>query len=567
MKILLAYPYFLYERAAVENIDPPPFGLYFLAATLLEHGHEVLIKNWHDRRDDPSSIESELRDERPDVLGLSLFHGNRWGGIDAARIAKRLDPDVTVVAGGVGATFLDEHLLRHFSEIDYVVRGEGELSFPALLDWLVSDRSADPAGLKGVSFRSRGRIVRTPDAPRVETLDALPNPARFFTYQHLALSRGCPGKCVFCGSPRFWGNKVRFHSAAYFVDQIELLAEKGVRFFYVSDDTFTLKRELVREVCEEILRRGLRVEWAAISRVDRVDAETLALMRRAGCIQLSFGVESGSVAIRGRLNKRFDNQAVERAFSLATRYGILARAYFIYGCPGEDEESIDESIELIQRIKPLIALFHVLTLFPGAKLYDERAQVCGFDDAIWLERNEDIFYFETDPALPQDRVMALGKRLKDAYFQALPAFVQDIELVDEPGFASLHADFLSRLGMTFHYGDYAALPMIKEPALIAEACYRRALGYAQNARASLGLGLLSLKRRDFAAAASTLGPAAQAFPEDLQLCLYLGISLLNLGDFELAVSALEKAAAPGSPCQRDAEAYLARSKEGARRFG
>lgn len=567
MKILLAYPYFLYDRAAAENIDPPPIGLFYLAATLHERGHEVVIKNWHDRREDPALIEAELRVERPRVLALSLFHGNRWGGIDAARIAKRVDPSLTVVAGGVGATFLDEHLLRNFPEFDFVVRGEGERSFPALLDWLASDRGEDPAALQGISFRSGERIVRTPDAPRVEDLDSLPNPARLFTFQHLALSRGCPGNCVFCGSPRFWGSKVRFHSASYFVDQMELLEAKGVRFFYVSDDTFTLKRELVREVCEEILRRGLRVEWAAISRVDRVDAETLALMRRAGCIQLSFGVESGSAAIRRALNKNFDDAAVERAFSLAARYGILARAYFIYGCPGECEQTIDETIALIGRIKPLIALFHVLTLFPGARLYDERAQARGFDDAVWLERNEDILYFETDPALPQERVAALGKRLKDAYFRALPSFVQELELTDEPGFAPLHADFLSRLGMTFHYGDYAASPAIKEPAQIAEACYRRALDYANNARAGLGLGLLLLRRRDFAAAATVLSAASEAFAEDLQLKLYLGIALMNLGDFQPAAAALEQAAAPDSPFRRDAAPYLARCKDGLRRFG
>ena len=562
MKILLAYPYFLYDRAAAENIDPPPIGLYYLGAALIERGHEVVIANWHDRRDDAASIEAELKAAQPDLVGISMFHANRWGGIDVAALAKRAHPAVPVVAGGVGATFLDALLLAHFPDIDYVVRGEGEQTFAALADWLASDRRLPLDSIRGLSFRSEGRLLSTPDAPRIENLDELPDPARHYSFQHVALSRGCPGKCTFCGSPRFWGPKVRYHSAAYFVDQLERLVKKGVSFFYFSDDTFTLKKELVHEVCASILERGLDIQWAAISRVDSVDAATLALMRRAGCIQISFGIESGAAMVRAQLNKRFDDAAIERAFALATRHGILARAYLIYGNPGESDATIEETVALVRRIKPLVVLFHILTLFPGTELYDASAKRCGFGDEIWLERNEDIFYFQTDPELPQESVLAWGRRLKDAYYESLPGFVESIELHDDPAFAPLHADFLSRLGMTFQYGDYAAVAAIADKDSIAERCYRRALGFGQSARAALGLGVLLLKRRDFKAAADLLGPAVAHFPGDPQLSLYLGIGHMNLCNFAQAIDEFEK-----WPDSSAAQNALVRCREQERRLG
>ena len=129
------------------------------------------------------------------------------------------------------------------------------------------------------------------------------------------------------------------------------MTRRGVRHFFFSDDTFTVNRNKVLEVCRLILDRNLQISWQAISRVDMVNREILYWMRKAGCIQISFGVESGSAKIRRLLNKNFTDDQIERAFALTTRYGMLPRAYFIYGCPGETQETIKASIDLIRRIR------------------------------------------------------------------------------------------------------------------------------------------------------------------------------------------------------------------------
>jgi tetratricopeptide (TPR) repeat protein len=370
-------------------------------------------------------------------------------------------------------------------------------------------------------------------------------PGRHFDLAHVALTRGCVSNCAFCGSPAFWGRRVRSHSAATFVEHLALLRNRGRRFFYVSDDTFTLDRRRVVDVCRRIVQRRLDINWAAISRVDAVDDEVLAWMRRAGCIQISYGVESGSAAIRRRLNKRISAPQVRRAFELTQRYGIMARAYFIYGCPGESRETIRETIDLMQAIRPLGAVFYILDLFPGTALYADMQRRMKVTDDIWLQRVEDIMYFETDPALSAEQVLEFGRMLREAFYAGLPGFVQALSPIDDPEFRPLHADFFSRLAMTFDQGDYARVAAIPDKPALAETLYRRALGYHPDARAYLGLGILYQKAGRHQDSADVLTSGLSHFPGDEQLQVCMGVSLMNLGRFQEALALLDRC--PGHP--------------------
>ena len=540
MRILLIYPYFLDRRLNPEDIQAPPMGLFHVAAVLKAHGCEVEVLNWHDRTIPREHMEGVLRERRPQVIGFSILHANRWGGIEIARIAKRIDPETAVVFGGVGATHLWEHLLQHVPELDYVVIGEGEHAFLSLVRHIDGCGPVDAAAIPGIALRRDGRAVRTATPEPIRDLDALPMPARHFDFAHLCLTRGCPADCRFCGSPGFWGRRVRYHSAGYFVEQLAALRQKGRRFFWVSDDTFTLNRRRVIEVCRQILRRRLGIHWAAISRVDAVDEEVLAWMRRAGCIQISYGVESGSEEIRRRLNKKISAAQIRAAFALTQRYGIMARAYFIYGCPGETEQTIQESIDLMLEIQPLAAVFYILDLFPGTALYEDFKRRSRLTDDIWLERVEDIMYFETDPELSAARILEFGRRLREAFYRNLPEFVAALDPIDRPGFAPLHADFFSRLAMTFDQGDYASIDAVPDKPQLAEALYRRALGYSPDARAYLGLGVLNQKSGRHAEAADLLTTGRAHFPGDEQLQVCLAVSLMNLGRFSDALAILDR---------------------------
>jgi radical SAM superfamily enzyme YgiQ (UPF0313 family) len=527
MNVMLVYPHFLDARIDPEDIRHPPIGLHYVGAALAAAGHTVDILNRYERPDLGRWAE-ELRTRRPQVIGFSILHANRWGGIELARVAKQVDPAVVIVFGGVGATHLWQHLLGHFPEIDWVVRGEGEASFPALLECLARGDAAAASDIPGLARRVSGRPTATSDPRPLCDLDALPMPARHFDLPHLSLTRGCVSNCAFCGSPALWGRRVRVHSADYFVEQLTLLRRRGRRFFYVSDDTFTLDRARVLAACREIVRRGLDIEWAAISRVDAVDEEVLAWMRRAGCIQVSYGVESGSAAVRRRLNKRLSVPRVRRAFELTQRYGLMARAYFIYGCPGESDATIAETIDLMRAIRPLGAVFYILDLFPGTALYEEFKRRTGATDDIWRSRVEDILYFETDPALTADQVLEYGRRLRSAFYGGLPDAVAALDPVDDPELYPLHADFFSRLALTFDQGDYSRIELVPDKDRLAESLYRRALGYHPDRRAVLGLGILLQRQRRYPESLQVLRPGVEHHSHDPELAVCLAVTLLNL---------------------------------------
>jgi anaerobic magnesium-protoporphyrin IX monomethyl ester cyclase len=538
MKILLIYPYPLYDRSQEEDIKPVPIGVYYIGALLKENHYDVEILNWYNIHKTPQKIAEVLLEKKPHIIGFSILNANRWGGLEIAQIAKEMNPDVKIVFGGVAPTFLWKHFLKHFPQIDFVVIGEGEYAFLHLVKSIEKGNYGDIKNIRGIAFRKKGKIVRTKPAEAIKDLDELPIPAKYFEYQHVAFSRGCPWKCAFCGSPKFWGHKIRFHSPENFVRHLELLYNKGITFFYVSDDNFTINKDKVIEICRRILEKGLRIVWAAISRVSYIDEDILYWMRKAGCTQISYGIESGSEKIRDLLNKNVKTDQAMNAFALTHRYGIIARAYFIYGSPEESWETIQDTIDLIRQIKPLICVLYILEIYPGTRLYWDFQKRFNATDDIWLKRIEGICYFETDPNLSQEAVFQFGGKIRTELYENMNHFVESINLVNKKELYELHSDFCSRLGMTFSHGDYSKIEAIKDKDKIAEKLFEKSLNYYPNQRAYLGLGMIKQDRREFEGAVKILTKGVELFQDSEELNLCLGITYMNLGDYNTALSYL-----------------------------
>jgi len=552
LKILLIYPNCLEDRLYAEDARVVPIGLYYIGAVLKENQYDVEILNWHDIHKTPDKIEDTFREKKPNMIGFSIVHANRWGGIDIARTAKKILPEVKIVFGGIGTTFLWEHLLRHFKEIDFAVLGEGEYSFLNLVRCIEKGDYEGIKEIKGIAFRDETRIVKNEKTEVIQNLDELPMPSKYFDFQHLSSSRGCPSNCTFCGSPQFWGHKVRFHSPEYFVEQLDQLYQKDITFFYISDDTFTMRKDRVIEICKKIIEKDLKITWFAISRVNFVDEEMLYWMRKAGCIQISYGVESGSEEIRKVLNKNIKTDDIKMAFALTTKYGILSRAYFIYGSPGESHETIQETIDLIHEIKPLSTIFYILDIFPGTALYEDFKRRTMLNDDIWLKRIEDIMYFETDPRLSKDMILDFGQKLRSDYYSHLPEFADAVQLIDQKDLYENHADFLSRLAMTFSHGDYASIEAIPGKDNVAQRLYERSMSYYPNQRAYLGLGIIKQKQRKYEESVQILSEGVKHFPESEPIAMCLGISYMNLDRYEEALECFQKL-----PESREALQYVA----------
>ncbi len=541
LNILLVNPSCLDKRISGEDARIVPMGLFYIGALLLENGFDTQILNLADIEKDPVSVFIKTIETRiPDVIGFSVMNPNRWNAIDCAKAAKKINPDIAIVFGGPAPTFLSDHLFSACPEIDFIAKGEGEITFLELLNELETRQKGHFEEIRGLVFKKGHRLVETSPRLPIENLDALVHPSTYFRFQHLAMSRGCPGACTFCGSPKFWANrKIRFHSPEWFVHEIEALSKKGVTHFFISDDTFTMDKERVLEFCRLITEKNLSITWNAISRVDYVDADILFAMRKAGCIQISYGVESGSEKIRKTLGKPIDQDRIISAFSMTRAHGILPRAYFIYGSPGETEKTIQESLDLIRIIQPLSAVFYMLVIFPGTFLYETAKKKNLVSDDFWHQRIEDLPWFEIDPALDFKTVKTFGDNLRTAFYNNLDVFSQNLSLLDKKDLYSCHADFLSRLAMTFSHGEYAADSRVKNQDETASRLFEQALAYDPDARAFLGLAMQKQKSRDFDGAMTILENGLTHFPDHKDLNLCMGICLMNKGRFKAALTCLE----------------------------
>jgi len=258
-------------------------------------------------------------------------------------------------------------------------------------------------------------------------------------------------------------------------------------------------------------------------------------MRKAGCIQISYGVESGSVKIRKFLLKNISSEKIQTAFALTQQYGIMARAYFIYGAPQESWQTVQETIDLIRDIKPLSAIFYILDVFPGTALYEDFKQRLNATDDIWLNRIEDIMYFETDPELTREMILAFGQKLRSSFLESLPEFVEAIRLIDNKELYPQHAKFLSRLAMTFDHGDYSASDGIKHKNRLVERLYQQSLTYFPDAEAYLGLAILNQKKGAHQDAVELISQGLSHFPNDARLNICMGVGLMNLAQYDQAL--------------------------------
>lgn len=383
-----------------------PVGLCSLAAVLRAHGHDVTLANlsggsWR-------AAESLLRLRRPDLIGISTFTFNRHASLRLARAARRVVPRATVVLGGPHASHVHRAILAGHPEVDFVVLGEGEDTLTRLTDALES--GADATRIRGLAFRRDGEPESTGWPEPIGDLDRVPIAAKGFDghgvnardqLMYLITSRGCPARCTFCNTPEFWGTRIRFRSVDHVLEEMRTLRnEWGLLYLSIRDDTFTAHRKRVLELCRRMEEERLFFLWDCQSRVNAVDDERLVAMRRAGCVHVQYGVESGSPRMLEVLNKDIRTDQIEEA-SRATRHaGLVFSVYLIAGAAGESAQDVRDTEELLLRVRPHDAMVSPLAVFPGTALWDEWRSRRGLDDSYWDEGTRDDVYVRAgDPSV------------------------------------------------------------------------------------------------------------------------------------------------------------------------
>ncbi len=404
-------PYVFWDRArdrlrqGEETI--PGMGMLMLAAVARQQGHRVHLVDAKGQGTDLDDVCARISACAPDVLALSA---TTVSVTNAGRIAARLKqafPQLVTVLGGSHVSAIPERTLAALPAIDYAIVGEGELSLFALLDRLADGAPLDT--VPGLVRRCGELIVANPRAPYIDDLDALPAPAwdllpdfphrcqpSLFSYPQtpvatLITSRGCPFTCVFCDRSTS-GRKGRLHSVETVLALCRELVERGARHVIFLDDLFTVRRQRVVELCEAILSHGLRFTWNCNSHPNLLDAPTLALMQRAGCWQIAYGIESGSQRVLDTVKREVRIPRMRETLRQTRAAGIRTKGYLMLGHPTETLESLAETEAFLRVVELDIAQITKFTPYPGTPAYPTIAQHGSFVED-WEQMNAMNFVF------------------------------------------------------------------------------------------------------------------------------------------------------------------------------
>ena len=373
MRILLINPFY-----PLSETPSPPLGLAYLAGALSAAGAVVKILDlvvFPYRR---SMLRALIETFKPQMAGLTAVTMSFDNAMDVVKDIKAINPDILTVMGGPHVSFCARETLEEYPELDVIAIGEGERTVVELCRTV--DNGLNLADIRGIAFRTGTEIHRTAPVEPIENLDELPLPDRGLLplgrYRALNMpisittSRGCPFKCIFCVGRKMVGARVRYRRPEKVVDELQSLNALNFSQINIADDLFTANKNHCLGVCDEIIKRDLKLTWTSFARVDTVSDELLCQMKAAGCNAVSFGIESANPQILKIIKKGITLEQVEAAVGMCRRAGITPYASFILGLPGETPDTIKETMAFGSRLKDLgLAYgFHLLAPFPGTEI-------------------------------------------------------------------------------------------------------------------------------------------------------------------------------------------------------
>ena len=357
----------------------PPLGLLFIAGVLERLGHSVTVIDAQVEELTYKEVDKLIEATDYDLLGLTVMTFTLIDSLKVSEISKKHNPDTPVVWGGTHLHIYPEETAS-MPEIDYVITGEGEVAIAHLCEYLTGGR--EWTDVDGVGTTADGKYLFNRAAAPVEDLDSLPFPARHLTkykkYNSILAksnvvttmftSRGCPYKCSFCDRPALRPN-FRFRSALSVVDELEECVKLGINEFIFYDDTFTVNRKRVSDICDEIIRRKLKIYWDCRTNINAINKDLLIKMHAAGCVGVHYGVEAGTKKIQKVLRKNLNLDKVQKMFDDTRAIGIKVMAYWIIGNPTETRADVEEGFRFLQKLNADFVHIGTLMPFPATEIY------------------------------------------------------------------------------------------------------------------------------------------------------------------------------------------------------
>ena len=374
-----------YKPAARVGVLYPPLGLCYLAAAVEKDRHKVQVFDMESQGMNLSSLIEKVDSGKPDLIGITsttpLFY-------QAKRIAQKIKErmDIPIAIGGSHVTVMSREAMEDCRSFDYGVYGEGERTFVELVNNLASKKQIN--NIQGLLYRENGLIVRTEPRPFESDLDSLAFPDRnlldlnkyiwsvpgkgIAKFTTILTSRGCPFQCIFCSQRTVFGTRVRYRRPENVLNEIEhLVNDLGIKHFAFLDETLTLDRKHVEDICRGIIEREIEITWEGWTRANTVDEDLLRLMKRAGFVRISFGIESGDPEILKVIKKGEKLEDFIKGYRIAKKVGLETRASLILGHPYETKKSAIRSLSFVRKIKGCDQLYlNISTPYPGTELYE-----------------------------------------------------------------------------------------------------------------------------------------------------------------------------------------------------
>jgi len=361
-----------------------PLGLATIAAYIREQGINVsIIDAWAESLS-LEELEQKVSHSGADIIGIYIVSPRYTLGKATIKTCRQALPDSLIVAGGPHPSAMPEATLNDIPELDVCVIGEGELTMAELVRAI--ENGADLSAVDGLAYRDGNEIKITKTREFIKDLDTLPFPARDLfpmdkynnpppphgrkkPFLTIITSRGCPYTCAYCSKSVFKQN-YRTRSPEKVCDELEELINKyqAKEILFVDDD-FSMDMQRAEKICDEIIRRRLKFRWTTSTRVDQVNEQLLKKMKQAGCWMMIYGFESGNQHILDVVNKRFTIQQTIDGFEMARKAGMATLANFIIGLPQETKETIQDTINLIKKIRPTFISGGILIVYPGSNLH------------------------------------------------------------------------------------------------------------------------------------------------------------------------------------------------------
>jgi radical SAM superfamily enzyme YgiQ (UPF0313 family) len=411
-----------------------PDWLAYAAAVLEKSEHTVRLLDLVAERKTKEDLRSLIRNGKPDFVVLDSTTPSIYSDIECSRIVKEESSAKVIMVGPHISALPEETLLLASGAVDVACIGEYDYAVSDIVEGYNNlDRVA------GIAYYKEGKVVRTKPRALIDNLDELPFPAwhhldlmryfdggKLYPYIDIISGRGCPNRCIFCLWPQVMhGMRYRLRSPTNVVDEIEYdiklcpQVKRGGEFFF-EDDTFTVDRERATEICDEIIRRGLKITFSVNARVDNADLELFRKMKRAGCRELLVGFESGNQSLLNKMHKNLGLECSRKFMSYAKKAGLQVHGCFVIGLPGETDETAGETIKFALKLGLTTVQFSGAVPFPGTdffRLCKEEGWIKAKTWSEWLTTGEQSGVVEY-PNMSREKInyyVDLG--LKKFYFR------------------------------------------------------------------------------------------------------------------------------------------------------